>query len=189
MARLCGQEQMQALVREMQSGDSRSSLERIDALLVEFPDDHRLHFLRGSILIGQGRHIDAHRSLARAVALDPDYPIARFQLGFFQLTSGEADNALETWARLERLPPDHYLRKFVDGLTSLIKDDFAGAIAQLREGIERNDENAPLNHDMRLIIDECTRLLGEKPNDQADATVSETSLLLRHLAGSGERKH
>jgi predicted Zn-dependent protease len=95
MTRLADDARIEALTRDMAQG--ANAAERIEALIVEFPDDARLHFLKGSSLIGEGRHIEGHQALTRAVALAPDFAIARFQLGLFQLTSGEADRALETW--------------------------------------------------------------------------------------------
>jgi tetratricopeptide (TPR) repeat protein len=154
---------------------------RLDTLLLAYPDDARLHFLRGSILIGEKRLIEAHQSLSRAVALAPDFAIARFQLGFFQLTSGEADDALETWGRLDRLPDNHYLRKFVDGLRCLIRDDFEGAIEALSKGVALNTENPPLSRDMTLIIARCRDHLTRPGGEDADA-VSETALILKRFS-------
>lgn len=177
MSALCDEEKMQVLVQAMAVNDDQ--LEHVDTLLDQFPEDARLHFLRGSMLIGRKRLIEAHRSLSRAITLAPDFSIARFQLGFFQLTSGEAENALETWGRLDRLPDGHYLRKFVDGLRCLIRDDFIGAIERLQEGIALNEENPPLNRDMQLIIDECRPLLaGGGARADAGEAASETSLIL-----------
>jgi tetratricopeptide (TPR) repeat protein len=172
----CDDAKMQELVQAMQADEDQ--LERVDALLSEFPEDARLHFLRGSMLIGKGRLIEAHRALSRAVQLAPDFAIARFQLGFFQLTSNEAEKALETWGRLDRLPDGHYLRKFVDGLRCLIRDDFKGAIENLEQGIALNQENPPLSRDMNLIIERCRPLLsGVAQTESGDAT-SETALIL-----------
>jgi len=138
-----------------------------------------LHFLRGSVLAGIGRYIEAHQSLSRAVHLAPDYAIARFQLGFFQLTSGETANALDTWGRLDGLQDGHYLRKFVDGLRCLIRDDFKGVIQHLSEGITLNSENPPLNNDMTLIIERCRPLAAQAP-EQGEAA-SETALILQQF--------
>jgi len=172
-----------AIMAELSEGVATrpgEQISRIDALLLAYPDDGRLHFLRGSILIGEIRLIEAHESLSRAVALEPDFAIARFQLGFFQLTSGEADAALETWGRLDRLPDAHYLRKFVDGFRCLIRDDFAGAIQALGEGITLNQENPPLSRDMHLIIEKCRELLAQS-GDEDDEAVSATALMLRQF--------
>lgn len=172
-------------MRAMQS-DQVDELQRADRLIDEYPDDPRLHFLRGSILAGIGRPIEAMPALKKAVELAPDFPIARFQLGFFQLTSGEAAEALSTWGPLALLPESNYLRKFVGGLTHLVRDEFPQAIEQLREGMALNDENPPLNHDMQLIIDQTTELLATAPAAEEDTgTASATSFLLDQFADRG----
>lgn len=178
MAALCGDAEMADLVKAMQA-EPAQQLDRIDALLVSFPQDPRLHFLRGSLLIGESRLIEAHVSLSRAVEIAPDFAIARFQLGLFQLTSGEAAAALDTFGRLDGLSDGHYLRKFVDGLRCLIRDDFHGTIDHLRQGILLNHENPPLNNDMQMIIDRCVPLANTAAGDED--TVSETSLALRQF--------
>lgn len=176
MAVMCDEAQMAELVEAMRADEDQ--IDRVETLLEQFPEDARLHFLRGSILIGAKRLIEAHRALSRAVALAPDFHIARFQLGFFELTSGETQNALETWGRLDALADGHYLRKFVDGLRCLIRDDFLGAVEKLEEGVRLNQENPPLNRDMQLIIDRCRPLLGDASDADSDEHASETSLIL-----------
>src|SRR5262245_5220119 len=148
---LCDDESLNKVMQIMQTPD-RDPAAKLDELVQRFPDDPRLHFLRGSNLITQRRHIEAHEAMKRAITIAPDFAIARFQLVLFELTSGEADAALETWGRLDRLPDQHYLRRFIDGLRCLIRDDFAGTIQNLRDGMALNQEHAPLNHDMQLVI-------------------------------------
>lgn len=162
-------------VAEASLTDALSLAER---LIAAHPDDARLHFFRGSMLAGSARPIEAHASLSRAVALAPDFALARFQLGFFELTSGEPARAQATWEPLSTLPEDHYLRQFVIGLTHLIHDRFAEAIGSLERGMATNGETPPLNHDMRLIIDQCRPLLsGGGEVEEA----SPTSFLLGQL--------
>jgi tetratricopeptide (TPR) repeat protein len=175
---LCDDATMTTLIEAMR-GAPNDQIEHVDRLLGEYPQDPRLHFLRGSMLAGAGRYIEAHQALKRAVELAPDYAIARFQLGFFQLTSGETANALDTWGRLDGLADGHYLRKFVDGLRCLIRDDFAGVIQNLSEGIALNSENPPLNNDMTLIIERCRPLAAQAP-EQGEAA-SETALILQQF--------
>lgn len=166
---LCSDEEMQQLLAAMQS-DAPDELAFAERLIDAYPEDARLHFLRGSLLAGSGRPIEAHAALSRAAALAPDFALARFQLGFFELTSGEAARALATWEPLDGLPPEHYLAHLVTGLRHLIHDRFAEAIAALQAGIAVNDENPPLNRDMQLIIDECGGLAGGEPAGEASAT-------------------
>jgi hypothetical protein len=120
--------------------------------------------------------------MTAAVALAPEFAIARFQLGFFELTSGEAEAARNTWLPLKTLlPHGHWMLLFVEGLESLILDRFAECISCLSEGIRHNQENLPLNNDMALIISQCRDLLeqdGQSENGEDGTDVSPTSFLL-----------
>jgi predicted Zn-dependent protease len=155
----------------------------ITALLRRYPDDPRLHFMLGSVLAGKGRAIEAHQSMSRAVELAPGFLVARYQLGFFELTSGEPERALSTWGPLLAASRDNYLRVFVEGMTHLIRDEFAEAIARFQVGIALNNENPPMNNDIQLLIAEC-RKLQERSGASTDEDVSATALLLGRFSGN-----
>lgn len=187
---LCDEETIEQLVAALQSGDA-GDLDLVDEQLKKFPDDPRLHFMRGSLLATRKQPMAAHAALSRAVELAPDYHIARYQLGFFELTSGEVDAALATWAPLHRLPAGNYLRIFAEGMIHLVRDEFEAAIARFEEGIRQNDENQPLNSDIRLLKLECEKLAekagkGEQMVDE-DSGLSATSLLLGGFSGRDTR--
>jgi tetratricopeptide (TPR) repeat protein len=179
--KLCDDQTFNELVVALETG-ARDEIERTDRLLAEFPDDARLHFLRGSLLAGIGRFIEALPALRKAVELAPDFAIARFQLGFFYLTSGDAADALSVWGPLALLPEGHYLRLFVGGLTHLVRDEFADSVRLLKEGIAANSENPPLNRDMALIISKTEALESTPAAGEGAEDVSATSLLLGQFA-------
>lgn len=180
MSKLCSDQDLAALIEDIRGDDSRD-IEKIERQLSLFPEDPRLHFLRGSTLAGKQRAIEAHRSLQKAVELAPDYALARYQLGFFELTSGEADRALSTWGPLLKLPTENYLRRFVEGLTHLVRDEFAAAIAQFEAGMALNEDNLPMNHDIGLLVAECRKALSGGAASGGDDE-SATSFLLGQLA-------
>ncbi|HKC03550.1 MAG TPA: hypothetical protein VKC17_09635 [Sphingomicrobium sp.] len=173
----CDEKTLQDLVSALEGG-ATDDIDRTDRLLAEYPEDGRLHFLRGSMLAGIGRSIEALAALRKAVEFAPDMAIARFQLGFFLLTSGEAAEALSVWGPLALLPDTDYLRLFVGGLTHLIRDEFADAVRLLGEGIAVNQENLPLNRDMGLIIEQVSKLDPGGAPVSGEETISATSLLL-----------
>jgi Flp pilus assembly protein TadD len=180
MAELCPDNEIAELTRALEgNGDDVAETGR---LLANYPNDPRLHFLMGSVLAGLNRAVEAHASLSRAVELAPDFHLARYQLGFFQLTSGEADRALATWGPLLRLPESTYLRHFVEGLTAFIRDEFGAALEHMRRGIALNQENEPMNNDIRLLMAEAQKLhdadsCGPSGEDGI-SELSATSLLL-----------
>lgn len=155
-------------------------------MLGRYPEDARLHFMLGSVYAGQVRPMEAHAAMTRAVELAPDFRLARYQLGFFELTSGEASRALSTWGPLLTAGADDYLRAFVEGMTFLIRDEFADAIRTFQRGIALNTENAPMNDDIRLLIDQISRLdaAGSSSDSAKGEQTSATSLLLGQLAGN-----
>lgn len=175
----CGDEQMREILVTADA-DTLAGVAAIDRALDAFPEDARLHFLKGSMLIGEKRFIAAHSALAKAVALAPDFHLARFQLGFFELTSGEAETALATWQPLLNLPEGNYLKVFVDGLEHLVADRFESCTETLRRGTALNSDNLPLNADMQLIIASCEEILGTGSTGAAadEGAVSATSFLL-----------
>lgn len=183
MSQLCGDTELQALV-DLMNGGSNDGLKALTDLIDLYPEDPRLHFMKGSALISSGQLIEAHASLTKAVEIAPDFAIARFQLGFFQLTSGESNEALKTWAPLDALGDDHYLNVFAKGLRHLIRDEFADCIDTLNHGIALNTENAPLNNDMALIIEQCQTLKSDTPPETEEAVTSTTSALLGQFAAN-----
>jgi tetratricopeptide (TPR) repeat protein len=164
--------------------DDEKGLQRLRELLGEFPRDPRLHFLEGSLLAGRGRYDEARRAMTTSVQIAPDYEIARFQLGFLELTSGLAEEAIATWRPLLEPSPRGFLGLFARGLEHLARDRFDEAVADLRDGMAQNRENPNLNNDMQLVIDKVAELKGQEQGE----TSSATHLLLQQY-GAKPTKH
>lgn len=165
--------------------DTEQGLRRTDALLLDYDEDARLHFLKGSLLAALQRYAEAEKPLREAVEIAPEFHIARFQLGLLLLTSGDAEKAAEVWRPLGRLPPDDALRLFAEGLQHMARDEFSKAEALILQGLERNVAHAPLNADMQMVLD---RMHGQSISPPTDPTSSEAHWLLQ-VAAARPTKH
>ncbi len=173
----CPNKDMAALVAGI-GKDETQGMRDLDTLLLDYPRDARLHFLKGSLLAGRQDYTAARAAMRHAVDLAPDYGIARFQLGFLLLTSAEPHAAQEAWGPLHALPTDNYLRLFATGLGHMIRDEFADAIKLLQDGIARNQENPAMNRDMHLLIDEMRKKQGgdDAPRSSVDFLLQQSAL-------------
>lgn len=106
---------------------------------------------------------EAKAAMAEAVEQGQDFPLARFQLGMMHMATQELEAAKAVWQPLSDLGPQHpqgYLATFQRGMRHLIAEEFDTAIQTLGEGMAQNQENAPLNVEMRRISDALERLPG-----------------------------
>lgn len=178
---LCPDDKLRPVLEAVERSNE-DGLKAIETLSASYGRDPRLRFLHGSVLASLQRYSEAMRQMQSAVEIAPDYPIARFQLGLLQLTSGEAQAALTTWGPLAILPEDQYLSLFVRGLQSMIRDEFGKAIDLLQAGIQRNNENLPMNRDMSLLIETMKEAMAKGDQDGPQSAVQ---LLLQQSRSRG----
>lgn len=184
--KLASDEEIAELVASLEGSEGGERI--VGDLLARYPGDPRLHFMRGSLLAEGGRAIEAHQALSRAIELEPGYALARYQLGLFELSSGEPARALSTWGPLLTLGDDNYFRKFVEGMARLIRDEFAEAIVFFEQGMALNRENEPMNRDIRLLVEQC-RTLQRKTASPGNDEQSATSLILKQFGGETPKVH
>lgn len=186
---LAPQSVLDTLVAQLQHDDD-GGLAQLDELLLRWPLDPRLHFLQGSVLAGQQRYDEGRRAMARAVEIAPDYALARFQLGFLDLTSGRALDAIAVWRPLVGgLSEEEPLRVLAEGLMNLANDQFSEARRLLALGMELNRAVPLINADMQLILDQIEGLPdgpataepagGPPPAGESEAPASAVHLLLQ----------
>ncbi|WP_423199802.1 MULTISPECIES: tetratricopeptide repeat protein [unclassified Cupriavidus] len=137
-----------------------SLLERVTALA---PGAAVAHLLMAGELAQAGRYEEAEAAFARALLADPGLHIARFQLGLLQFTSGNAAVALLTWQPLTELGEQHALSLFARGFAALAGDDMLEATRLFQAGIAANTENAPLNTDIRMVLQRMGEVAGTQP--------------------------
>jgi tetratricopeptide (TPR) repeat protein len=131
---------------------SNRTLGELEKAVGADPESPALRHLLGARYAQVGRYEEAERELYRAISLDPQAHVARMQLGMLYLTKRDPHRAISTWRALESLDDANALKSFKRGLEALIRDDFAGCIRWLNEGIAHNIDNPALNEDMRKIL-------------------------------------
>lgn len=161
---LCPDEPLAHAMQILQQSDDEG-LNRITILLAQYPNDPRLFFLKGSVLAGQQRYEEGRDAMRMAIEIAPGYELARFQLGFLELTSGLSADAVKTWGPFADLTEDAPFRLLSAGLGSLARDEFAECDRLLRLGIEANNEHPMINGDMQLILDEVADKLPMPDNN------------------------
>jgi tetratricopeptide (TPR) repeat protein len=154
---------MIALLRGLGPADLPTAVGLLQAAALEHPQDPRPFLLLAGQMASAGHYDQAEAAYMGALERDPDFAIARFQLGLLQFTGGRPTVALLTWAPLDRLPETHPLRCFKVGLATLAEDRFEEAIAQIQQGMALNTDNAPLNEDMARLIERIRQAAAQAP--------------------------
>lgn len=145
---------MPALMQRLQAPhlDPQQAIGLLADAAEEHPEDARPLLLLAAEYM-ELRDLDrAEAAYVAALLRAPAFPIARFQLGLLQFTSGRPVVALTTWAPLAALPDGDPLRLFTAAFECLARNDFGPARTLLLEGIAANTSNPPLNNDMRMLL-------------------------------------
>lgn len=94
----------------------------------------------------------AHEHFGRAVELDTQQPVARFQYGLLCLTQGDVAQAQALWQPLDRLDADNPIRLFKRGLLEMVGDRFDMALALIRRAMAHPGVDPALQRDMAMTI-------------------------------------
>jgi tetratricopeptide (TPR) repeat protein len=179
---LCPDYAIEAAILSGQQNDE-AGLSAIEILLRTYPSDPRLHFLRGSVLAGVQRYEEGRNAMREAVVIAPDFHLARFQLGFLELTSGLPAAAANTWEPFAELDKDAPFRLLSDGLNCLARNELSDADRLLRLGMAGNSEHPLINSDMQLLLDEVADKIrpGITSDDAAPASASAVHQMLQQF--------
>ncbi|MHC4137471.1 MAG: tetratricopeptide repeat protein [Planctomycetota bacterium] len=83
----------------VRAGDFAAADRELAGLQEEFPDDPRLLFMRGEVVLAMAKPADALPLLERASHLDGERPRVNFQLGMALLMTGARDRALAAFGK------------------------------------------------------------------------------------------
>lgn len=147
----------------LEEGDGERALAILHQAHEDHPDSGQTLALLAAQHMQSGAPDAAEAAFMGALHRDPTLSTARFQLGLLQYTSGRPQTAFQTWQPLEALGDDHYLVQFKRALAALAIDAFEDTLLLLDRGISANQDNEPLNHDMRMLAGHIEALRGKAP--------------------------
>lgn len=149
--------ELQDLLQRALDATGRGALDESEALCQQAialaPGAPMPHYLRATNFADAGHYELAEACYTACLNRAPDFAIARFQLGLMQVTSGRPALGQATWELLLTLPDDDALKLFAQGFMLLLAEQWEPARAAFNRGIERNTVNAPLNDDMRGVLE------------------------------------
>ena len=158
---------------QLQASNLGDALKTVETELKAHPNDAFLHYLKAEIIsqggpaVGSPEFNDAVKAAARAVQLQPDFPLARNVLGNLYLQSGQNEKAIEQCrAVLLENPSDQIavyhllqaLRKLNDP-----KGEVPGLVKRLAELRAQSQQQEASANRYKLFIQ------GEQAPDGADA--------------------
>ena len=169
-----------------QANDTTAALDLFARAAQVAPDSGIPWFLAGSEHAAAGQVEQAEAAFANAVLLAPEMPLARYQLGLLQFSTGRAATAALTWQALLNLPDTHALGHYVRGFMALAADDLAAARQHCEAGLAcLVPDNPALAGDIRKLL---ARLPEQTDALQADAHPASGEPAPDHVLLSNYRK-
>lgn len=136
----------------VENGDAEQALAVLQHVHAQQSNSAQTFALLGALYMQLDNPDAAETAFIAALDIEPTLAMARFRLGLLQFTMSRPQTAFQTWRPLDALGEQHYLVSFKRAFKALSIHAFEDAILLLRQGLESNDENTPLNHDMHVVI-------------------------------------
>ncbi|SFQ11275.1 tetratricopeptide repeat protein [Variovorax sp. 770b2] len=163
-----------------QANDGPQAIEWFQKASAAEPSAGLPQFLMGAEFAALGDMNAAEAAFANATLLEPGFPMARYQLGLLQFSSGRAAIALLTWQPLLDLPEADPLPHFVRGFAALAQDSFDEALRHYRQGLTLNTTNSALSGDIEKVIAGINALTS-KPASTEEETATEEAESSNHV--------
>jgi len=168
----------------VRAGEDDRASELLRRAVEADPKDARPHVALAGILASRQQMEEAIATMTYAVALDPAFDAARFQLGMMQFTCGKMVDAEAAWAPLDQREATHPLRLFKAGMLHLANDNFEACVRTLQEGID-HCQLPSLAKEMQRVIDKVNALPTRKgQTTQPRSSSGEHHVLLDRYQGA-----
>lgn len=155
-------ELLQLAITSGKRNDSASTLAYLKEAVSREDASANAYFLLGAEYAEIGLYERAREAMEAAVKLDPNMPLARFQLALLLIAGNDVASAEPL---LQGLTTEAGLADFAEGLLHLIREEFDASLARIAQGMQ-NSNNQPLNNNMQAIANAINQLPPEVRNKQ-----------------------
>lgn len=133
-------------------GDSALAMRLYMQAIDEQPASPQAYFLLGSECAATGDMVRAEQHFSTALLLNPQWHVARYQLGLLQFSDGRLSAALLTWQPLAVLEAGSPLPHWIRGFAALARDEFAAARQSFELGLACGQDNPAMSADILRIL-------------------------------------
>ena len=134
-------------------GDHHASMTYLEEVLRREPANARAIYLRAVQHAELGLTQRAVAGIKRALMLEPDLELARFQLGLLLLLDVHEPAQAKCYLERLRISPDRMLRAYAQAMIAVVNNEPALARQQLAIGIAQSSPDAPLSTLMRRLFE------------------------------------
>jgi Flp pilus assembly protein TadD len=124
----------------------------LEEVLQRDPYHAQARHLLGAEYAQAGKIDGALLEMATALEINPDMPLARFQLGLLLMTCARVEDAAKVWVPLDSLGNEHILNRFRAGMMQMVQGHFEAAHQVLAAAMAENSELPALNHQLAVVI-------------------------------------
>lgn len=180
MQNLDSQELLHLAIFAASKDNHDDALGYLKQALLQEPENANVSLMLAAEYAEIGMYDRAIECYEKTIKLMPSLKVAQLQLSLLLITFDRLDDASLHIDQLCSLGEANYFAVFALGLKSLIKEDLRDAVSWLEKGCSINNENEPLNEDIKKIISEVeTRLAQAHDNvTQPDNNVNSNERLL-----------
>jgi tetratricopeptide (TPR) repeat protein len=145
---------MEQAVEAVDAGDFELAMVRLKALVGAEPDNAMAIYLLATVHAGMGMHARAVSEMVSVLELEPDFHVARFQLGLILLAHGQGADTMAAWEHFQGLGEDDCFFLFRRGVEYFLLDQLDESVRDLKAGILANEHYESVVEDMVSILEE-----------------------------------
>lgn len=146
------QEYLALAVNASQAGDHHASLEHLDKVLAKEPDNAYGVYLQAAEHAELGLYDRAIIGMEKALQLNDNIELARFQLGMLYLQQAKGEDAKKQFLRLVNNTIGEDLSLFSEGMLALVADDVINAHQKFTSGLLLTASYPALNNVIEKIL-------------------------------------